>query len=109
MSVNSYCVVEYLESFTLFDKNGDLRVNTKELATVLRSLGQNPTNAEIKELIGEVDKDGKRSIHFISNRLHLGTTNIIQFQHSKYITFKYSKHITFSKSKHIKHFGTANI
>lgn len=50
---------EYLESFTLFDKNGDLRISTKEMATVLRSLGQNPTNAEIKENLAEVDKDGK--------------------------------------------------
>ena len=56
-------ISEYLESFTLFDKNGDLKINTKEMATVLRSLGQNPTNAEIKEIIAEVDRDGNNITH----------------------------------------------
>ena len=56
-------ISEYLESFTLFDKNGDLKISTKEMATVLRSLGQNPTNAEIKEIIAEVDRDGTTITH----------------------------------------------
>ena len=30
-----------------------------ELGTVLRSLGQNPTEAELRDLINDVDADGK--------------------------------------------------
>jgi calmodulin len=40
-------VAEFREAFLLFDKDGDGTVTTKELGTVMRSLGQNPTETEI--------------------------------------------------------------
>jgi len=49
---------EYKEAFLLFDKDGDGTVTIKELGTVMRNLGQNPTDDEIKEMIKDVDKDG---------------------------------------------------
>lgn len=50
---------EFKEAFSLFDKDGDGTITTKELGTVMRSLGQNPTEAELQDMINEVDADGK--------------------------------------------------
>ena len=43
----------------MFDKDGDGTISTKELGIVMRSLGQNPTEQELQEIINEVDIDGK--------------------------------------------------
>ena len=39
-------------------------VDSKELSTVMRSLGQNPTDAEVQDMINEVDVDGSGSMEF---------------------------------------------
>ena len=71
-------VEQYREAFSLFDKNGDGKVSTKELGTIMRSLGQNPSEAELKDIVANVDKNGK---------------NI--FFSSKLFTAKYSKPLYF--------------
>lgn len=56
-----FCIrTEFKEAFSLFDKDGDGTITTKELGTVMRSLGQNPTEAELQDMINEVDADGKK-------------------------------------------------
>ena len=57
-----YSVTEFKEAFSLFDKDGDGTITTKELGTVMRSLGQNPTEAELQDMINEVDADGKTRV-----------------------------------------------
>jgi len=51
-------VPEFKEAFSLFDKNADGTISSKELGIVMRSLGQNPTEAELQDMINEVDADG---------------------------------------------------
>merc|ERR1711896_34064 len=51
-------IAEFKEAFSLFDKDGDGTITTKELGTWVRSLGQNPTEAELQDMINEVDADG---------------------------------------------------
>ncbi|KAJ1274022.1 hypothetical protein BS78_05G031700 [Paspalum vaginatum] len=57
-------IEEFREAFSLFDKDGDGTITSKELGTVMRSLGQSPTEEELKEMVEEVDSDGNGSIDF---------------------------------------------
>uniref|UniRef100_A0A8C9PU37 EF-hand domain-containing protein n=1 Tax=Spermophilus dauricus TaxID=99837 RepID=A0A8C9PU37_SPEDA len=57
-------IAEFKEAFPLFDKDGNGTITTKELATVMWSLGQNPTEAELQDMINEVDADGIGTIDF---------------------------------------------
>ncbi|RXM94687.1 Calmodulin [Acipenser ruthenus] len=59
-----FSLSEFKEAFSLFDKDGDGTITTKELGTVMRSLGQNPTEAELQDMINEVDADGNGTIDF---------------------------------------------
>lgn len=69
-------IAEFKEAFSLFDKDGDGTITTKELGTVMRSLGQNPTEAELQDMINEVDADGKKGItsyDYVSLKLQLSS------------------------------------
>ncbi|TFK60941.1 calmodulin-like protein [Pluteus cervinus] len=57
-------IAEFREAFSLFDKDGDGTITTKELGTVMRSLGQNPGESELQDMINEVDADGNGTIDF---------------------------------------------
>jgi calmodulin len=51
-------VAEFKEAFMLFDKDLDGRITATELGIVMRSLGQRPTEAELKNMVTMVDQDG---------------------------------------------------
>ena len=57
-------IAEFKEAFSLFDKDGDGTITTKELGTVMRSLGNNPTDGELQDMINEVDADGNGTLEF---------------------------------------------
>ena len=52
-------VAEFKEAFMLFDKDLDGRITATELGIVMRSLGQRPSETELKNMVTMVDQDGK--------------------------------------------------
>ncbi|KAL4226321.1 Calmodulin [Mactra antiquata] len=57
-------VQEFREIFKLFDKDGDGTITTKELSTVMRSLGQNPSEEELRQMVKMVDSDNNGEVDF---------------------------------------------
>ena len=56
-------IFQWLNSSALF-KDGSGTISTKELLGVMRSMGQNPTEDELLNLVMEVDIDGNGTIEF---------------------------------------------
>lgn len=48
---------QFLEAFSLFDKSGSGNIPTKNLGPVMRSLGSNPTEIQLDEIIKEYNFD----------------------------------------------------
>jgi len=57
-------IAEFKEAFNEFDKDGSGTISTKELLSVMRSMGQNPTEDELLALVMEVDINGDGTIDF---------------------------------------------
>jgi len=57
-------IAEFTEAFALYDKDGDGLITSKELGVVMRSLGQNPTEDELLQMLNEIDEDGNGTIDF---------------------------------------------
>lgn len=51
-------------SFAIYDLDGDGKITMRELGSVMRALGHNPTEAEILTFIDSVDTDQNGSIDF---------------------------------------------
>ena len=56
MGLSDEQMAEFKEAFALFDKDGDLTISSDELGTVMRSLGENPTDKEVVAMVNEVDE-----------------------------------------------------
>lgn len=56
-------VEELREAYTLFDESGDGKISVKEMKIILRSLGQNPRDIEIVEMMKEInpESDGEET------------------------------------------------
>lgn len=50
---------EVQEAFELFDVDKDGMIDAEELKQAMKSLGMEPTKTELKEMISQIDKDGK--------------------------------------------------
>lgn len=57
-------IAEFKEAFLIFDKDGDGSISMRELGTVMRSLGQTPTEQDLKKFIDDIDEDGSGTIDF---------------------------------------------
>ncbi|CAF0920360.1 unnamed protein product [Rotaria sordida] len=57
-------IQEFRQAFRLYDKDSDGAISPKVLGSVMRTLGQNPTEDELKGLINEFDCEGKGLIDF---------------------------------------------
>jgi calmodulin len=55
---------EWRESFNLLDEDLDGTITTTALGNVMRALGRNPTEAELTDLINQVDADGNGTVTF---------------------------------------------
>jgi hypothetical protein len=49
-------------------QDGDGTITSKELGTVMRSLGQNPTEAELQDMVNEVSRTGMLEERIIRKR-----------------------------------------
>ena len=56
--------IESKDAFLLFDKKGDSKIDSTQLGDVLRALGLNPTEAEIKKIVNEIDPHGTRRLTY---------------------------------------------
>ena len=50
---------EYKDAFRVYDQDNNGFITTSELCKVMRTLGFNPTEEELQDMIFEVDYDGK--------------------------------------------------
>ena len=57
-------IAEYKEAFDFFDKDGDGTITAKELGAVMRLLGYNPSDADLADVISDVDLDRNGTIEF---------------------------------------------
>ena len=53
-------MTDYREAFGLFDRVGDNKVCYNQIADIMRALGQNPTNKEVKAILGNPSDEGRR-------------------------------------------------
>ncbi|KAF1741378.1 hypothetical protein MXB_902, partial [Myxobolus squamalis] len=55
---------DYKDAFNVFDKDSDGNISSKELGIVMRSIGINPTEAELQDMIREVDSSATGLINY---------------------------------------------
>mmetsp|Transcript_4758 Transcript_4758/g.16730 ORF Transcript_4758/g.16730 Transcript_4758/m.16730 type:complete len:149 (+) Transcript_4758:68-514(+) len=59
--LNEAQIAEFKEAFALFDRDGDGKIASSEIGTVMRSLGQMPTQEEVAAIVKGV---GSSSVDF---------------------------------------------
>ncbi|XP_037832970.1 troponin C, skeletal muscle isoform X1 [Kryptolebias marmoratus] len=69
-------ISEFKAAFDMFDTDGGGDISTKELGTVMRMLGQNPSREELDAIIEEVDEDDLEKLHLSSGS---GTIDFEEF------------------------------
>ncbi|GFP97987.1 calmodulin [Phtheirospermum japonicum] len=57
-------IAEFHDAFCLIDKDSDGVITVEELASVIQSLNEHPTNEEIQLMLNEADTDGDGTVDF---------------------------------------------
>ena len=57
-------IENYKEAFVDYDVDGSGSINLLELGSVIRALGENPTEDELQDMINKFDDDGTGLIEF---------------------------------------------
>lgn len=57
-------IEEYRQAFSVFDKDNDGSISTKDLSIVMHALGQEPTDVLLRDMVNEVDTDGNGGLEF---------------------------------------------
>ena len=52
--------------FSLFDKDNDDAIPTRQVAAVLRSVGYNPAEQQVRDLLEKYDPEGETTCHCVS-------------------------------------------
>eukprot|EP01006_Ploeotia_vitrea_P030162 TRINITY_DN62637_c0_g3_i1.p1 TRINITY_DN62637_c0_g3~~TRINITY_DN62637_c0_g3_i1.p1 ORF type:complete len:169 (-),score=21.91 TRINITY_DN62637_c0_g3_i1:198-638(-) len=51
-------VAEFREAFSLFDKEGNGEIPIQDFGVIMRSLSANPTQAELQDMLNQIDPEG---------------------------------------------------
>ena len=54
----------YMDAFNMFDTNHDGTINSQKIGELMRKLGKNPTDLELKQIIENIAKPGLKQIGF---------------------------------------------
>lgn len=57
-------VAMFKDAFAMFDRDGEGFILTRELGPIMRSMGYGPTEAELADMINEVDSDGEGIVDY---------------------------------------------
>ncbi|RAO69366.1 uncharacterized protein BHQ10_005378 [Talaromyces amestolkiae] len=74
-SLSEEQIARFREAFAVFDKDGNGEITAEELRDVMRSLGQNPTESELQDIVNELDVDHTGTIdfdEFLTMMIHKG-------------------------------------
>lgn len=57
-----YFITACKKSFAMYDRDAEGKISTRELGSVMRCMGYNPTANELTDMVNEVDAEGKVEI-----------------------------------------------
>jgi len=63
-------VADFAETFSIFDQKGDNKIQANQIGEVLRALGQNPTEADVKKLSQQLRPEDRISFEVFLPILH---------------------------------------
>ncbi|XP_023336313.1 calmodulin [Eurytemora carolleeae] len=85
---------QFQDAFVRYDLDADGVVSSKEVGQIMRAIGQNPSEAEIQDMVNLVDKDGTGNIDFPEFLSMMAIKVICTMQTVQHCTTLYVHHCT---------------